>query len=75
MDYVYIRAYHNLKGDFPYYTVSVVEQARREKAPTNATHKGKGGKWFFYWYYPAHLMICGLLRLALHGNISVMIGG
>ena len=46
MDYVYIRAYHNLKGDFPYYTVSVVEQARREKAPANATHKGKGGKWF-----------------------------
>ena len=37
--------------------------------------RGKGGKWFFYWYYPAHLILCGVLRLLLHGNISVMIGG
>ena len=45
MDYIYIRAYHNLKGEFPHYTVSVVEQARRQKAPANATHK-IGNKWF-----------------------------
>ena len=29
-------------------------------------------KWFFYIIYPAHLIICGLIRLALHGNISVI---
>lgn len=34
-----------------------------------------GMKWFFYAYYPLHLIICGLIRLALHGNISVLIGG
>lgn len=45
MDYVYIRAYSKLKGDYPYYTVAVVEQARKQKAPANATHK-LGGKWF-----------------------------
>ena len=45
MDYIYIRAYHQIKGEFPYYTVGQVERARREKAPANATHKGKG-KWF-----------------------------
>ncbi|MDO4270496.1 MAG: TraX family protein [Eubacteriales bacterium] len=35
----------------------------------------KGGGWFFYAYYPLHLAACGLLRLALHGNVGVMIGG
>lgn len=35
----------------------------------------KGMKWFFYVYYPLHLVICGLIRIAVHGNIGVMIGG
>ena len=35
----------------------------------------KGMKWLFYAYYPLHLLLCGLLRIALHGNIGVMIGG
>ena len=32
-------------------------------------------KWLFYIYYPAHLVVCGLIRIALHGNIGVLIGG
>lgn len=27
----------------------------------------KGMKWFFYIYYPAHLIICGIIRVLLHG--------
>lgn len=35
----------------------------------------KGMKWLFYLYYPLHLALCGLIRLALHGSAGVMIGG
>lgn len=36
--------------------------------------KWKGMKWFFYIYYPLHLVICGIIRIALHGNTGVLIG-
>lgn len=32
----------------------------------------KGMKWLFYIYYPAHLIIIGIIRLALHGNVSII---
>jgi len=32
----------------------------------------KGMKWFFYIYYPAHLIVVGILRLLLHGDISLI---
>ena len=32
----------------------------------------KGMKWFFYIYYPAHLAVIGLIRIALHGDISLI---
>ena len=48
--------------------------------PLLAKYNGKRGKWknfkwFFYIIYPLHLVLCGLIRLYLHGNISVIVGG
>lgn len=37
--------------------------------------KWKGMKWFFYIYYPLHLILVGLLRLYIHGNVGMIIGG
>ncbi len=36
--------------------------------------KGKSTwmKWFFYWYYPLHLIVIGLLRIAMYGNASLL---
>lgn len=37
--------------------------------------KAKWMKWFFYMFYVVHLVLCGVLRLLLHGNVSTIIGG
>ena len=34
--------------------------------------KAKWTKWLFYLYYPAHLVIIGILRIALYGNIPLL---
>lgn len=31
-----------------------------------------GSKWIFYYYYPLHLVIIGLLRLYLYGNVPLV---
>ncbi len=36
--------------------------------------KGKANwlKWFFYAYYPAHLVVVGVIRLCVYGNIPIL---
>ncbi len=33
--------------------------------------KAKWMKWFFYVYYPAHLIIIGLIRIAVYGDVNI----
>lgn len=46
--------------------------------PVLAQYNGKKGtakwmKWFFYLYYPLHLILIGMLRTYLYGNISLVL--
>ena len=36
--------------------------------------RGKAGwlKWFFYIYYPAHLIVIGIVRMVMYGNVSIL---
>ena len=34
--------------------------------------KWKGMKWLFYIYYPAHLVVIGIIRIALNGNVAII---
>ena len=34
--------------------------------------RAKWMKWFFYLYYPAHLMFIGILRLIIYGDVSLL---
>ena len=36
--------------------------------------KWKGMKWFFYFFYVGHLVLMGMLRILLHGNIMTITG-
>ena len=29
-------------------------------------------KWFFYFYYPAHLIIIGIIRMVIYGNVCIL---
>lgn len=32
----------------------------------------KISKWFFYWYYPVHLIVIGVLRVMIYGNVPLI---
>ena len=46
--------------------------------PVLAGYNGERGrltgmKWFYYIYYPAHLVVIGIVRIALHGDIPIIL--
>ena len=52
---------------FTFLTIPILAQYNGERG-----RRVPGTKWLFYIYYPAHLVIIGILRIVLHGNISII---
>ncbi len=52
---------------FTFLTIPILSQYNGERG------KWTGMKWLFYIYYPAHLIVIGIIRLALHGDISIIL--
>lgn len=46
--------------------------AERPDGQTSAAKTSPLVKWGFYIYYPAHLVVIGILRLTMHGDISLI---
>ena len=53
---------------FTFLTIPILAQYNGERGTW------KGMKWFFYVYYPLHLIVIGLVRIMLHGNIPIIFG-
>ncbi|MBQ4250382.1 MAG: conjugal transfer protein TraX, partial [Ruminococcus sp.] len=48
-------------------TIPILAQYNGERGK-----KIPGTKWLFYIYYPAHLFVVGIIRLALHGIVPII---
>lgn len=64
--FLFIDKLYGLLQMFTFLTIPLLAQYNGKRG------KWTGMKWFFYAYYPGHLILIGLLRLALHGNISIL---
>ena len=51
---------------FTFLTVPILAQYNGEHG------SWKGMKWFFYIYYPAHLVVIGIIRVALHDDVPII---
>lgn len=65
--FIFLDKLYGVLQMFTFLTIPILAQYNGERG------KWKGMKWFFYIYYPAHLFVIGLIRLALHGNISIIV--
>ena len=66
---VFISPVYGIVQMFTVLTIPLLKMHNGERG------KSKNMKWLFYVYYPLHLVICGIIRIALNGNIGVLIGG
>lgn len=64
--FLFLNKPYGLLQMFTFLSIPVLRQYNGQRG------NWKGMKWLFYLYYPAHLIAVGLLRLALHGDVSLI---
>ena len=64
--FIFLDKIYGVLQMFTFLTIPILAQYNGERG------KWKGMKWLFYLYYPAHLIVIGIIRLALHGDISII---
>ncbi len=66
--FIFLDRLYGVLQMFTFLTIPVLARYSGSRGGGN----GSGMKWFFYVYYPAHLFVIGFVRIALHGNISLI---
>lgn len=77
---VYVAMYAVIYAVFIHPVYGVIQMFTILTVPLLKRYNGERGRWkgmkyLFYVYYPIHLVLCGVIRVVLHGNVGVMIGG
>lgn len=64
--FLFIDRLYGVLQMFTFLTIPILARYNGERG------KWKGMKWLFYVYYPAHLVIIGVIRIALNGDIPII---
>ena len=63
---------HSYNGLYRFIQLFVILVYPLLKLYNGKVGKNKWMKWFFYIYYPLHLIVIGILRIIIYGNISLL---
>lgn len=64
--FIFLDRLYGILQMFTFLTIPILARYNGERG------QWKGMKWFFYLYYPTHLIAIGLIRIAIHGNIALI---
>ena len=65
--FIFLDKLYGVLQMFTFLTIPILAQYNGQRGK-----KIPGTKWLFYIYYPAHLVVIGVIRIALHGNMSII---
>ena len=65
--FIFLDRLYGVLQMFTFLTIPILAQYNGERGK-----KIPGTKWLFYIYYPAHLIVVGLIRLAVNSDISII---
>ena len=64
--FIFIDKPYGILQMFTFLTIPILAQYNGQRG------EWKGMKWLFYIYYPAHLVVVGILRILLQGDVNIL---